>query len=421
MGKVKKVVLAYSGGLDTSVIIPWLIENYHCEVVAFAADLGQGDDLKAVRQKALQSGASKCYVSDLKREYLKQYALRALRADAVYEHKYLLATSTARYVTAKKQAEIALKENADALSHGATGKGNDQVRFELTYKAFAPQLQVIAPWREWDIRSREDAVAYAKARGIPVPVTAAKPYSIDSNIWHNSFEGGILEDPWAEPRPDMFIMTTPPEKAPNQPAYVEIDFEQGWPTKVNRKAGDLIEIVEKLNQIGGRHGCGYVDLVENRTVGMKSRGVYEAPGATLLYTAHRELLCLTHDREMIRFRQIVAQKYADLAYSGLWFTPLREALDRFVDACEERVTGRVRLKLYKGHIHIAGRKSPCSLYDERISTFGHSGRLYSHADATGFMNLYGLPISVEARLQAKLKAKGKKAKGEGQKAKRGKK
>jgi len=407
MAKIKKVVLAYSGGLDTSVIIPWLIENYHCEVVAFAADLGQGDDLKAVRDKALKSGASKCYVEDLKEEFLKEYALRALRADAVYEYKYLLATSTARYVTAKKQAEIALKEKADALSHGATGKGNDQVRFELTYRAFAPDLQVISPWREWDIRSREDAVEYAKARGIPVPVTAAKPYSIDSNIWHNSFEGGILEDPGSEPRPDMFIMTTPAEKAPDQAEYVEIEFEQGWPTRVNRRSDGLVAMVHKLNKVGGRHGCGWVDLVENRTVGMKSRGVYEAPGATLLYTAHRELMLLTHDRETIRFRQIVAQKYADLAYSGLWFTPLREALDRFVDVCEERVTGRVRLKLYKGGIYIAGRKSPYSLYDKRISTFGHSGRLYSHAYATGFMNLYGLPIAVEARLQQKLKKQGK--------------
>jgi len=418
MNKVKKVVLAYSGGLDTSVIIPWLIENYGCEVIAFAADLGQGDDLKAVKKKALKSGASKCYISDLKEEFLRDYALRALRADAVYEHKYLLATSTARYVTAKKQAEIALSEKADGLSHGATGKGNDQVRFELTYKAFAPELQVISPWREWDLLSREDAIAYAKERGIPVPVTAAKPYSMDSNLWHNSFEGGILEDPASEPRADMFIMTTPAEKAPNQPEYIEIDFEQGWPRKLNGRTYGLVKLVEKLNEIGGRHGCGWVDLVENRTVGMKSRGVYESPGATLLYTAHRELFFLTHDRETLRFRQTVAQKYADLAYSGLWFTPLREALDGFVDVCEERVTGRVRLKLYKGRIYIAGRKSPYSLYDQRISTFADSGELYSHADAAGFMNLYGLPISVEARMQEKLKAKGGKKKSKKVKGKR---
>ncbi len=411
MEKIKKVVLAYSGGLDTSVIIPWLIENYDgCEVIGFCADLGQGDDLKAVRKKAIQSGASKCYIVDLKEEFVRDYALRTMRADAVYEHKYLMATSIARYVTAKKQAEIALAEKADALSHGATGKGNDQVRFELTFKAFAPDLTVIAPWREWDILSREDAVEYARKRGIPVPVTVKKPYSIDSNIWHNSFEGGILESPWSEPLPDMFLMTTNPEKAPNKPEYLEIDFEQGWPVKVNGRSMNPVKMVQLLNEIGGRHGCGRVDLVENRTVGMKSRGVYESPGATLLYEAHRELIFLTHDRDMIRFRQLVSQKYADLAYSGLWFTPLREALDAFVNECESRMTGKVRLKLYKGHIHIAGRKSPYSLYDERIATFGHSGALYSHADATGFMKLYGLPISVEARVREKMKAEKSKAK-----------
>ena len=333
-----------------------------------------------------------------------------MRADAVYEYKYLLATSTARYVTAKKQAEIALAEKADGLSHGATGKGNDQVRFELTFKAFAPDIKVIAPWREWDILSREDAVAYAKARNIPVPVTKAKPYSMDSNIWHNSFEGGILEDPGSEPRPDMFIMTTNPEKAPNKPEYIEIEFEEGWPVKVNGKKLGLVNMVKKLNEIGGRNGCGRVDLVENRCVGMKSRGVYESPGATLLYEAHRELMFLTHDKDTLRFRQLISQKYADLAYGGLWFTPLREALDGFIDICEKRMTGKVRMKLYKGHIHMAGRKSPFSLYDEKVATFGHSGALYSHADAGGFMNLYGLPVSVEARLQQKLKAKAKSSK-----------
>jgi len=410
MSKIKKVVLAYSGGLDTSVIIPWLIENYDCEVIGFAADLGQGDDLEAVRKKAIKTGASKCYIADLKEEFLKEYALRALRADAVYEYKYLLATSTARYVTAKKQAEIALKEKADALSHGATGKGNDQVRFEMTYKAFAPNLQVIAPWREWDIRSREDAVAYARERGIPVPVTAAKPYSTDANIWHISYEGGILEDPWAEPRKDMFILTTDPEKAPSKPEYVEIAFEEGWPRRIDGKAYKIVPLVHELNRIGGRHGCGRVDIVENRTVGMKSHGVYECPGASILYEAHRELFFMTHDKDLLRFRQLAAQKYADLAYSGLWFTPLREALDGFIDVCEKRVTGTVRLKLYKGHIQVVGRKSPCSLYDPRIATFGFSGALYQHSDAGGFMNLYGLPIAVEARLQESLKKKGKKKK-----------
>jgi len=390
MAQVKKVVLAYSGGLDTSVIIPWLIENYDCEVVAYAADLGQGDDMKAVQKKAIKSGASKCYVVDLKEEFVRDYALRAMRA--------------------------ALEEKADALSHGATGKGNDQVRFELTFKAFAPDLKVIAPWREWDILSREDAIEYAKARGIPVPVTAAKPYSMDSNIWHTSYEGGILEDPWNEPKDDMFNLTVPPRKAPNEPEYVEIDFEKGWPVKVNgRRYKSYSRIVEKLNEIGGRNGCGIVDLVENRSVGMKSRGVYESPGATLLYEAHRELLFLTHDKEMLRFRQLVAQKYADLAYGGLWFLPLREALDAFVDNCEERVTGKVRLKLLKGHVHIAGRKSPYSLYDPRIATFGHSGELYSHADAAGFMNLYGLPVAVEARMQQCIKKKAGESKKQGRK------
>lgn len=405
MSSIKKVVLAYSGGLDTSVIIPWLIENYGCEVVAYAADLGQGDNMEAIRKKALKTGASKCYIVDLKEEFVREYALRAMRADAVYEYKYLLATSTARYVTAKKQAEIALKEKADALSHGATGKGNDQVRFELTFKAFAPDLKIIAPWREWDIRSREDAIEYAKKRRIPVPVTAAKPYSTDANIWHISFEGGILEDPWAEPRKDMFILTRNPEDAPNKPEYVEIEFKEGWPTLVNGKAYKPVELVHLLNKIGGRHGCGRVDIVENRCVGMKSHGVYECPGASLLYEAHRELFFLTHDKDLLRFRQIVAQRYADLAYSGQWFTPLREALDGFIDVCEKRVTGKVRLKLYKGHIQVVGRQSSWSLYDPRIATFGHSGALYSHADSAGFMNLYGLPIAVEARLQAKKKSR----------------
>lgn len=410
MEKFKKVVLAYSGGLDTSVIIPWLIENYGCEVVAYSADLGQGDDMKAVEKKAIRSGASKCYVLDLKEEFLRDYALRAMRADAVYEHKYLLATSTARYVTAKHMVDIARKEKADALSHGATGKGNDQVRFELTFKAFAPELKVIAPWRLWDIKSREDAIEYAKQRKIPVPVTAEKPYSSDANLWHISWEGGILEDPWNEPKEDMFQITTAPEDSPNEPEYVNIDFEEGWPVGINgRKSKDYTSLVNKLNDIGGRHGCGRVDLVENRSVGMKSRGVYECPGATLLYEAHRELFFLTHDRELMRFRQLVAQKYSDLAYAGMWFTPLREALDAFVDECEKRVTGRVRLKLYKGNVQIAGRRSPNSLYSESIATFGDSGALYSHADAAGFMNLYGLPLAVEARLRAAQKKHPKKS------------
>jgi argininosuccinate synthase len=405
MSKFKKVVLAYSGGLDTSVIIPWLIENYDCEVVCFSADLGQGDDMKAVEKKAVDSGASKCYVSDLKEEFLRDYALRALRADAVYEHKYLLATSTARYVTAKEMARIALEENADALSHGATGKGNDQVRFELTFKAFAPGMKVIAPWREWDIRSREDAIEYAKKHNVPVPVTAEKPYSSDANLWHISWEGGVLEDPANEPKPDMFQMTVNPEEAPDQPEYVEIEFEQGWPVAVDgKKIKNYVDLVQQLNKIGGEHGCGRVDLVENRCVGMKSRGVYECPGAALLYAAHRELFFLTHDHEMLSFRQLVAQKYSEMAYAGRWFSHLREALDAFVDECEQRVTGKVRLKLYKGSIQVVGRTSPCSLYEENIATFGDSGAMYSHSDAEGFMNLYGLPIAVEARLKKKLEA-----------------
>jgi len=290
----------------------------------------------------------------------------------------------------------------------------------MTYKAFAPGLKVIAPWREWDIRSREDAVEYAQARGIPVPVTVSKPYSIDSNLWHNSFEGGILESPANEPLPDMFLMTTNPEEAPDQAEYVELSFDKGWPTHINGRAYDPVKLVHRLNKIGGRHGCGRVDLVENRTVGMKSRGVYESPGAALLYTAHRELFFLTHGKDLLRFRQLVSQKYADLAYSGLWFTPLREALDGFIDVCEKRVTGKVRLKLYKGNITIASRTSPLSLYDERISTFGFSGELYSHADALGFMNLYGLPIAVEARMQERLKAERKKARSKAKKSKQAK-
>ncbi|HEY8416806.1 MAG TPA: argininosuccinate synthase [Limnochordales bacterium] len=398
---VRKVVLAYSGGLDTSVAIPWLKENYGCEVVAMVADVGQGDELAGIEEKALKSGASQVFVEDVRQEFVKDYVFPALRAGAIYEGKYLLGTSLARPVIAKRQVEIAHRVGADAVAHGATGKGNDQVRFELTYKALDPSLKVIAPWREWEIRSREDAMAYAAARNIPVPVTKAKPYSMDRNLWHISYEGGILEDPWREPPADMFRWTVSPEQAPDEPEYVEIGFEAGWPTAVNGVACDPVTLVEQLNAIGARHGVGRVDIVENRLVGMKSRGVYETPGGTLLHAAHRELESLCLDRDTLHFKEIIAPRYAELVYYGQWFTPLRKALDAFVDSIQARVTGVVRLKVYKGQVQVAGRRSPYSLYSEDLATFG-ADNVYNHKDAAGFINLFGLPITVQARLEQKL-------------------
>ncbi len=395
MSDVKKVVLAYSGGLDTSVIIPWLKENYGCEVIAYAADVGQGEELEPLNEKAIRTGASKIYIEDLRQEFLENFCYPMMQAGAIYERQYLLGTSIARPLIAKRHVEIARKEGADAVAHGATGKGNDQVRFELTFQALAPDLKIIAPWREWDIRSREDAVEYAKERNIDVPVTVKKPYSMDRNFWHLSFEGGILEDPWNEPPDDMFILTVDPKDAPDEPEVVEIEFEEGVPKAVNGKAMGAIELMEALNAVAGKHGVGRVDLVENRLVGMKSRGVYETPGGTLLYAAHRELLTLVCERDTLHYRNLIAEKYAELVYYGQWFTTLRRSLDAFIRESEQYVTGVVRLKLYKGNVTPAGRKSPHSLYSEDYATF-EEDEVYNQHDAEGFIKLFGLPNRIES-------------------------
>jgi argininosuccinate synthase len=395
--KVKKVVLAYSGGLDTSIIIPWLKDNYGAEVIAFAADIGQGSELHGLEEKAIKTGASKCIIEDLREEFICEFALPCLRAGAIYERKYLLGTSFARPLIARRQVEIAEQENADAVSHGCTGKGNDQVRFELTYKALNPKLKIIAPWREWDIRSREDEIDYAHDRKVPITATKDKIYSEDRNLWHLSHEGGILENPWAEPEEGMYVLTVSPEKAPDKPQYIEIEFENGNPVAVDGKRLNPVGLVEILNRIGGANGVGRVDLVENRLVGMKSRGVYETPGGTLLLAAHRELESLTLDKTTLHYKDILAGKYAELVYNGQWFTPLRYAMDAFIDTIQTRVTGSVRLKLYKGNIIIAGRKSPYSLYREDLATFAED-TVYDQKEAEGFINLFGLPNKVEALL-----------------------
>ncbi len=395
-----KVVLAYSGGLDTSIIIPWLKENYGYEVIAMTADLGQGEELAPLNEKAIKTGASKIYIEDARREFVEEYIFPTLKAGALYEGKYLLGTSMARPLIAKKLVEVARKEGAEAIAHGATGKGNDQVRFELGIKALAPDLKIVAPWREWDIRSREDAIDYAEARGIPVPVTKARPYSLDRNMWHLSHEGADLEDPWNEPTADVLLLTTPPEKAPDQPLYVELDFERGIPVKLDGVALDPVTLIEKLNVIAGENGVGIVDMVENRLVGMKSRGVYETPAGTVLFAAHRELELLTLDRATLHFKEMVALRYAELVYDGVWFAPLREALDAFVDKTQSTVTGAVRLKLYKGNCTPAGTKSPYSLYDQELSTFGRE-EIYNQRDAEGFINLFGLPLKVRALMEKK--------------------
>ncbi|MGD8475383.1 MAG: argininosuccinate synthase [Anaerolineae bacterium] len=392
---VKKVVLAYSGGLDTSCIVPWLKENYGCEVITFTANVGQGDEeLEGLEEKAIASGASKAYVVDLRDEFLTEYAFPTMKAGAIYEHLYLLGTSFARPVTAKYMVEVAEQEGADAIAHGCTGKGNDQVRFELTVKALNPLLTVIAPWREWTIRSREDALAYAEAHNVPVS-TSKSEYSRDRNIWHMSHEGSILEDPWTEPKEGMYHLTVTPEKAPNKPEHVTVHFEQGVPVAVNGQVMGAVELLSELNELGGAHGVGRADMVENRLVGMKSRGVYETPGGTILYTAHQGLESITLDRETMHYKQVVAQRYAELVYFGQWFTPLREALDAFVTRTQERVTGVVRLKLYKGSCSVVGRKSPFSMYREDLATFGQDD-VYDQADAEGFINLFGLPLKVQA-------------------------
>jgi argininosuccinate synthase len=395
--KAKKVVLAYSGGLDTSIIIPWLKDNYGAEVIAFAADIGQGSELKGLEEKAIRTGASKCIIEDLREEFICEFVFPTLRAGAIYERKYLLGTSFARPLIARRQVEIAEQEGADAVSHGCTGKGNDQVRFELTYKSLNPKLRIIAPWREWDLKSREDEIDYAQDRKVPITATKEKIYSEDRNLWHLSHEGGILENPWAEPEESMYVLTVSPEKAPDKPQYVEIDFENGNPTAVDGRKLGPVEIVETLNRIGGAHGVGRVDLVENRLVGMKSRGVYETPGGTLLLIAHRELESLTLDKATLHYKDILAGKYAELVYNGQWFTPLRYAMDAFIDTIQNRVTGTARLKLYKGNVITAGRKSPYSLYREDLATFAEDS-VYNQKEAEGFINLFGLPNKVEALL-----------------------
>ncbi len=395
---MKKVVLAYSGGLDTSIIIPWLKENYGYEVIAMAADLGQGEELEPLHEKAIKSGANKLYIEDVKEEFVTDYIYPTLKAGAIYEGKYLLGTSMARPLIGKKLVEIAEKEGAEAIAHGATGKGNDQVRFELAVKALKPELKIIAPWREWDIRSRDDAIDYAEARGIPVPVTKSRPYSMDRNLWHLSHEGGQLEYPGQEPPDDVLLLTVPPEKTPDAPTYVEIYFEQGVPKKVNGQDLAPVELVMQLNELGGANGIGVVDMVENRLVGMKSRGVYETPGGTILYQAHRELELLTMDRITLHYKEIVASRYAELVYDGVWFSPLREALDAFVNVTQRTVTGTVRMKLYKGNCTPAGTTSPYSLYSEELATFGRD-EVYTQADAAGFINLFGLPLKVQALME----------------------
>lgn len=395
----KKVVLAYSGGLDTSVIVPWLKNNYGCEVICMAANLGQAEELDGLEEKAIASGATKCYIEDLREEFITEYVFPALRAGAIYERKYLLGTSFARPLIAKRQVEIAALEGADALSHGATGKGNDQVRFELTYQALDPKLQVIAPWREWDIRSREDALDYAAEFNVPVAATEKSIYSRDRNIWHISHEGGILEDPWMEPERAMFQLSVDPQDAPDEPEYVEIDFQEGIPKKINGVAQGPISLLETLNQIGGKHGVGRVDLVENRLVGMKSHGVYETPGGSILVEAHQALEQLCLDKETLHYKELVAHKYTELVYNGQWFTRIREALDAFVDVTQRTMTGTVRLKLYKGNITLVGRRSPYSLYREDFATFGEED-VYNQQDAEGFIKLFGLPMKVDALLNS---------------------
>ena len=400
----EKVVLAYSGGLDTSIIIPWLKENYDYDVIAVCGDVGQGKETDGLEERAKKAGASKLYIEDLRDEYVSDFIFPTLKAGAIYEGKYLLGTSHARPIIARRLVEIAKEEGAVAICHGATGKGNDQVRFELTIKALAPELKIIAPWRIWDIKSREDAVDYAEAHNIVVPVTKKDLYSRDRNIWHISHEGMDLEDPANEPQLDSLLkLGVSPEKAPDKPTYVTIGFEQGVPVSVDGKKMDPRPLVEKLNELGGKNGIGIADIVEDRLVGMKSRGVYETPGGTILYAAIQELEFLCLDRDTQAFKRQAAIKFAELVYDGKWYTPLREALSAMVDSMEETVTGEVKLKLYKGCVTPAGTKSPYSLYNEDIASFGDSHELYSHKDSEGFINLFGLPLKVRAMMNKKFK------------------
>ena len=397
-----KIVLAYSGGLDTTIIIPWLKENYDCDVIAVAADVGQGEELAPLNEKAIKSGASKIFIEDLKDEFVEDFKFPTIKAGAVYEGKYLLGTSFARPVIAKRLVEIAKREGATAICHGCTGKGNDQVRFELSVKALDPDMKIIAPWRIWNIKSREEEIEYAEKRGLPISISKKSPYSMDRNIWHLSHEGCDLEDPWNEPQEDLLLISNPISKTPNEAEYVEIDFEKGIPTAVNGKKMKPVALLEELNKIGAKHGVGVADMVENRLVGMKSRGVYETPGGEILYAAHRNLEEITLDRMTSHQKEMLAIRFAELVYDGNWFTPLREALSAFVDSTQQTVTGTVRLKLFKGRISGAGVKAPYSLYDEDIATFS-ADEVYNQKDSEGFINLFGLPLKVRAQMLKRTK------------------
>ncbi|MEW6672335.1 MAG: argininosuccinate synthase [Thermodesulfobacteriota bacterium] len=398
--KINKVVLAYSGGLDTSVILKWLIETYRCEVIAFSADLGQEEELDAIKPKAIKTGASKVYIDDLKETFVTEYVFPAFRANAIYEGQYLLGTSLARPLIAKRQMEIAKMEGADAVSHGATGKGNDQVRFELSYLALDPHIKIIAPWREWDLTSRTALMAFAEKHGIDVPTTPAKPYSSDRNLLHISFEGGILEDPWAAPPDDMFVLTVSPQQAPDKPEIIEIEFRQGDPVAVNGENLTPANLLKTLNRLGGRHGIGRADIVENRFVGMKSRGVYETPGGTILRSAHMAMESITLDREVAHLRDALIPKYAELVYYGFWFSPEMKLLQGMIDETQQNVSGTVRLELYKGNCRVLGRKSERSLYSESYATFERD-RVYSQKDATGFIRLNALRLRIQNLMSAK--------------------
>jgi argininosuccinate synthase len=399
---MQKVVLAYSGGLDTSVIVKWLVETYGCQVIAFVADLGQEEELEGLREKGLNSGASKVLIEDLREEFARDFIFPMLRANAVYEGGYLMGTSIARPLIAKRQVEIARAEGADAVSHGATGKGNDQVRFEMTYMALNPQIRIIAPWKIWNFKSRNDLIQYAQKHGIPVPVTAEKPYSSDRNLLHISFEGGILEDPWMAPPEEMFILTRSPEKAPDQPVSIEIEFERGNPVAVNGRRMSPAKLLAELNRLGGEHGIGRADMVENRYVGMKSRGVYETPAGTILHIAHRGVESLTLDREVLHLRDSLIPRYAEMVYYGYWFSPEREMLQKLFDESQQTVTGTARVKLYKGNCIVTGRKSPWSLYAADFATF-EEDQVYNQKDAEGFIRLNALRLRIRALMKEKIK------------------
>ena len=398
---VKTVALGYSGGLDTSCAIPWLRETYGCQVLAVIVDVGQGEDLDAVRKKALASGASAAFVIDVRRTFVTGYIVPMVQAGAVYEGRYLLGTALARPLIAKTQVEVALAEGADGVAHGCTGKGNDQVRFELAYQALAPQLKVIAPWREWHIKGREQAIDYANAHGVPVAATTAKPYSVDRNLWHCSSEAGILEDIWAEPPADLYQYTADPQTAPDDPAYIEIEFETGVPVGLGGQRLDALTLMDRLNEAGARHGVGRIDMVENRLVGMKTRGVYETPGGTILTTAHRDLEAITMERECAHYKMLIGQRYAELIYYGQWFSPLRQAFDAFVASTQRTATGTVRVKLFKGSAMAVGRQAPDSLYNAELATFGEDS-VYDQREAQGFINLWGLPTKVFAHANPQL-------------------